>query len=106
MDLPIKNGDFHISFLWLFTMSGGYPVSTPRPRRVPWAPPSVRFLFQVPVENGYAIHEACQKAVDPLWLEGYGHNDLPNDARKGSMDWFQDGNILETHGFYMFLPSN
>ena len=50
-------------------MSGSYPVSTP----------------QVPVENGYAIHEACQKTVDPLWLEGYGHNDLPNDARrKGS----------------------
>jgi len=33
----------------------------------------------VPVENGYAIHEACQKTVDPLWLEGYGHNDLPNE---------------------------
>eukprot|EP00913_Durusdinium_trenchii_P019816 g18626.t1 len=33
----------------------------------------------VPIENGFSIHEACQNAVEPLWLEGYGHNDLPNE---------------------------
>eukprot|EP00929_Paragymnodinium_shiwhaense_P002535 TRINITY_DN102815_c0_g1_i1.p1 TRINITY_DN102815_c0_g1~~TRINITY_DN102815_c0_g1_i1.p1 ORF type:complete len:272 (-),score=47.96 TRINITY_DN102815_c0_g1_i1:146-961(-) len=33
----------------------------------------------VPVEHGEALHEACQQAVEPLWLEGYGHNDLPNE---------------------------
>lgn len=32
----------------------------------------------VPLGNGLAIHEACKNPVEPLWLEGYGHNDLPN----------------------------
>jgi len=33
----------------------------------------------VPLGNGLAIHEACKNPVEPLWLEGYGHNDLPNE---------------------------
>eukprot|EP00930_Biecheleria_cincta_P053057 TRINITY_DN38403_c0_g1_i1.p1 TRINITY_DN38403_c0_g1~~TRINITY_DN38403_c0_g1_i1.p1 ORF type:complete len:268 (-),score=25.04 TRINITY_DN38403_c0_g1_i1:137-940(-) len=33
----------------------------------------------VPIENGQAIYEACPNTVEPLWLEGYGHNDLPNE---------------------------
>jgi len=35
----------------------------------------------VPLGNGLAIHEACKNPVEPLWLEGYGHNDLPNAPR-------------------------
>jgi hypothetical protein len=26
--------------------------------------------------HGMAIHEKCQKPVDPLWVEGAGHNDI------------------------------
>ena len=46
----------------------------------------------VPLGNGLAIHEACKNPVEPLWLEGYGHNDLPNAPRsfgeqKGPKSW-------------------
>eukprot|EP00928_Gymnodinium_smaydae_P064412 TRINITY_DN47740_c0_g1_i1.p1 TRINITY_DN47740_c0_g1~~TRINITY_DN47740_c0_g1_i1.p1 ORF type:complete len:300 (-),score=49.81 TRINITY_DN47740_c0_g1_i1:162-1061(-) len=30
--------------------------------------------------NGIALHAEAQNAVEPLWLEGFGHNDLPADA--------------------------
>ncbi|CAE8622923.1 unnamed protein product, partial [Polarella glacialis] len=33
----------------------------------------------VPIENGIAIYEACTNAVEPLWLDDYGHNDMPNE---------------------------
>mmetsp|Transcript_104659 Transcript_104659/g.293308 ORF Transcript_104659/g.293308 Transcript_104659/m.293308 type:complete len:268 (+) Transcript_104659:92-895(+) len=33
----------------------------------------------VPWESGVAIHDACQKPVEPLWVEDRGHNDMPND---------------------------
>jgi len=33
----------------------------------------------VPLEHGESLYEACQNPVDPLWIEGYGHNDLPNE---------------------------
>lgn len=26
--------------------------------------------------HGLAIHEKCTRAVDPLWVEGAGHNDV------------------------------
>jgi pimeloyl-ACP methyl ester carboxylesterase len=31
----------------------------------------------VPWENGRDIHEACSNAVEPLWLSGCGHNNMP-----------------------------
>lgn len=34
----------------------------------------------VPWENGVALHEACSNAVEPLWLQGYGHNDMPTEV--------------------------
>jgi pimeloyl-ACP methyl ester carboxylesterase len=33
----------------------------------------------VPVDSGVAIYEACQNAVEPLWVEDAGHNDMPAD---------------------------
>mmetsp|Transcript_109059 Transcript_109059/g.326192 ORF Transcript_109059/g.326192 Transcript_109059/m.326192 type:complete len:243 (-) Transcript_109059:76-804(-) len=32
----------------------------------------------VPHANGVAIHGACKRAVEPLWVEGRGHNDMPD----------------------------
>lgn len=32
----------------------------------------------VPHSNGVAIHNACENAVEPLWLNGRGHNDMPD----------------------------
>lgn len=34
----------------------------------------------VPWENGISIHKACQNAVEPLWVENCGHNDMPNEV--------------------------
>jgi len=34
----------------------------------------------VPVDQGVAIFEACQKPVEPLWLDDCGHNDMPNEV--------------------------
>lgn len=34
----------------------------------------------VPVDSGVAIYEACQKAVEPLWVEDAGHNDMPTET--------------------------
>lgn len=34
----------------------------------------------VPLENGIALFDACQNAVEPLWVENYGHNDMPNEV--------------------------
>ena len=33
----------------------------------------------VPISNGKALYRLCRKPVEPLWLEGFGHNDLPPD---------------------------
>merc|ERR1712183_1119392 len=33
----------------------------------------------VPFDNGLAIHNACKNAVEPLWLQDYGHNNMPNE---------------------------
>eukprot|EP00440_Ansanella_granifera_P025456 gb/GFBE01027644.1/.p1 GENE.gb/GFBE01027644.1/~~gb/GFBE01027644.1/.p1 ORF type:complete len:271 (+),score=47.30 gb/GFBE01027644.1/:1-813(+) len=33
----------------------------------------------VPWENGKALHRSLQRPYDPLWLEGYGHNNMPQD---------------------------
>lgn len=30
----------------------------------------------IDLSHGIAIHEKCPKAVDPLWVEGAGHNDI------------------------------
>jgi predicted esterase len=30
----------------------------------------------IDLSHGVAIHDRCQKAVDPLWVEGAGHNDV------------------------------
>ena len=30
----------------------------------------------IDLSHGVAIHEKCQKPVDPLWVEGAGHNDV------------------------------
>lgn len=34
----------------------------------------------VPHANGVAIHGACKRAAEPLWVEGRGHNDMPDYA--------------------------
>jgi pimeloyl-ACP methyl ester carboxylesterase len=31
----------------------------------------------VPVENGRLLHDKCKNAVDPLWVENCGHNNMP-----------------------------
>lgn len=33
----------------------------------------------VPLAHGVAIHEACQQAVEPMWIEDRGHNDMPHE---------------------------
>jgi len=30
-------------------------------------------------ENGKALHDMLQKPFEPMWLEGYGHNNMPQD---------------------------
>lgn len=30
----------------------------------------------IDLSHGIAIHDKCQKPVDPLWVEGAGHNDV------------------------------
>lgn len=30
----------------------------------------------IDLSHGVAIHNKCQKPVDPLWVEGAGHNDV------------------------------
>jgi hypothetical protein len=30
----------------------------------------------IDLSHGVAIHDKCQKPVDPLWVEGAGHNDV------------------------------
>ena len=30
----------------------------------------------IDLSHGIAIHNKCQKAADPLWVEGAGHNDV------------------------------
>jgi pimeloyl-ACP methyl ester carboxylesterase len=34
----------------------------------------------VPIENGRNLFAMAKRPVEPLWLEGYGHNDLPQSA--------------------------
>ena len=65
---------FHIQVQWMFSVVDNILAQVPLV--------SSLFSAEVPIENGYAVHEACPKAVDPLWLEGYGHNDLPNEVRR------------------------
>lgn len=33
----------------------------------------------VPWEHSKSLHSRCARAVDPLWVEGRGHNDMPNE---------------------------
>merc|ERR1712187_398462 len=33
----------------------------------------------VPIENAVALHAQCTNAVEPLWLQAHGHNDMPSD---------------------------
>lgn len=33
----------------------------------------------VPCDNGRALHAKLQKPFEPLWLEGYGHNNMPQE---------------------------
>lgn len=30
----------------------------------------------IDISHGLAIHERCTRAVEPLWVEGAGHNDV------------------------------
>eukprot|EP00927_Polykrikos_kofoidii_P063045 TRINITY_DN57853_c0_g1_i1.p1 TRINITY_DN57853_c0_g1~~TRINITY_DN57853_c0_g1_i1.p1 ORF type:complete len:268 (+),score=26.61 TRINITY_DN57853_c0_g1_i1:304-1107(+) len=34
----------------------------------------------VPIDHGESLVEACQRPAEPLWLEGCGHNNMPNDV--------------------------
>jgi len=34
----------------------------------------------VPWKSGIAIHAACKKPAEPLWIEDRGHNNMPNDV--------------------------
>mmetsp|Transcript_8305 Transcript_8305/g.14723 ORF Transcript_8305/g.14723 Transcript_8305/m.14723 type:complete len:270 (+) Transcript_8305:74-883(+) len=33
----------------------------------------------VPCHNGKALHASLQRPYEPLWLDGYGHNNMPQD---------------------------
>lgn len=33
----------------------------------------------VPVANGKALHQLAQRPFEPFWIEGYGHNNMPQD---------------------------
>ncbi|CAK8996240.1 unnamed protein product [Durusdinium trenchii] len=59
----------------------------------------------VPIENGFSIHEACQNAVEPLWLEGYGHNDLPNEVCLRRVREFMDEMDGLSWGWNIFVTN-
>ena len=48
----------------------------------------------VPCWNGKSLHRKCAQAHTPLWCEGHGHNDMPEDAildwAKGFLDLIRD----------------
>jgi len=45
----------------------------------------------VPHSNGVAIHAQCKNAVTPLWVEGCGHNDMPDYQCLKKVRDFLDG---------------
>ncbi|CAE7852939.1 Abhd17a [Symbiodinium sp. KB8] len=79
----------------------------------------------VPIESGMAIQEencgasphqtpccgadrcikACRKAVEPLWLEGYGHNDLPNEICLRRVREFMDQMDGLSWGWNIFVTN-
>eukprot|EP00933_Yihiella_yeosuensis_P036483 TRINITY_DN30239_c0_g2_i1.p1 TRINITY_DN30239_c0_g2~~TRINITY_DN30239_c0_g2_i1.p1 ORF type:complete len:269 (+),score=44.33 TRINITY_DN30239_c0_g2_i1:65-871(+) len=59
----------------------------------------------VPLENGEAIYEACPNAVEPLWLEGYGHNDLPNEICLRRVREFMDQMDGLSWGWNIFVTN-
>mmetsp|Transcript_79204 Transcript_79204/g.153170 ORF Transcript_79204/g.153170 Transcript_79204/m.153170 type:complete len:268 (-) Transcript_79204:97-900(-) len=59
----------------------------------------------VPWENGRAIHDACQNAVEPLWVQDVGHNDMPNDLCLRRVRTFMDQLDGLTWGFDVYVAS-
>jgi fermentation-respiration switch protein FrsA (DUF1100 family) len=49
----------------------------------------------VPCHNGEALHRSLQRPYKPLWLEGFGHNNMPQEEcfryTKEFVDWLAAG---------------
>jgi len=44
----------------------------------------------VPLCNGQNLHALLQRPFEPLWIDGYGHNDMPQDRCFGYAKGFLD----------------
>lgn len=51
----------------------------------------------VPCSNGKALHGSLQRPYKPLWIEGYGHNNMPQDVcfryTKDFVEWLSNGAV-------------
>lgn len=59
----------------------------------------------VPWEHGVAIYEACKNPVEPLWLEDFGHNDMPNEVCLRRVREFLDKLDGLTWGWNIFVTN-
>jgi len=59
----------------------------------------------VPWRNGVAIYQACQEAVEPLWLDNCGHNDMPNEICLRRVREFLDRLDGLAWGYNLFVKS-
>mmetsp|Transcript_40617 Transcript_40617/g.121411 ORF Transcript_40617/g.121411 Transcript_40617/m.121411 type:complete len:268 (-) Transcript_40617:82-885(-) len=59
----------------------------------------------VPWENGIALHNACQNAVEPLWVKDVGHNNMPNELCLRRVRTFLDDLDGLSWGWNIFVSS-
>lgn len=59
----------------------------------------------VPWAHGLALQQACKTPVEPLWLENYGHNDLPNETCLRRIREFLDSLDGLTWGWNIYVNS-
>jgi len=59
----------------------------------------------VPWEHGIALHKACQKPVEPLWIEDRGHNNMPNEICLRRVREFLDQLDGLSWGWNIFVKS-
>lgn len=59
----------------------------------------------VPWEHGVALHKACKNAVEPLWIEDRGHNNMPNEICLRRVREFLDDLDGLSWGWNIFVKS-
>lgn len=59
----------------------------------------------VPWQNGIALHDACPNAVEPLWVQDVGHNDMPNEVCLRRVRTFLDNLDGLSWGWNIFVTS-